>query len=509
MMRRAFLAAMAVAVAAIVLPYADAQDDQALSLCESLERPNIDCACVARNVAQHRAIAPSDAAADLVIARYAHALGQEGEPIDAAFERVVRSGSGPGAILDMERAFDQLGGALEAIDEFEGQCVIEGAPQAEPPQAETRSVAARFAESCIEAAGAGSARACSCEAAVFADLAGSDGLEAYLLSFSLYPDDPSEDPAGVRAEQMGVSPAQFQALERQARAMIAPRQDAVRNYCNAMVWADDAPGSSQAERAAVGDGTISRAAGEGVAMRETQGAMTEAGDEALARARAAREAGDLEIPDNERTRAALGDAEAMSAASVLQQGCTGSAAYCSCLTSRFDEATGGASEGGRMLAAMTLVGDGLDEATSTRAARSADAGAQAELAQIFPQIMNIPGQCEAEAEAGAAAEAADAARGSGDPRERYLALCEVQRGEDAADVCACAADHFQATLNADEFDLLIRVQAADLEGQGGFEGFADDMGLSQAEAGRALGSNPRLMRAMMGVQSACMAGGYR
>ena len=58
-----------------------------------------------------------------------------------------------------------------------------------------------------------------------------------------------------------------------------------------------------------------------------------------------------------------------------------------------------------MLAAMTLVGDGLDEATATRAARSADASAQAELGQVFPRVMNIPGQCEAEADASALTEA--------------------------------------------------------------------------------------------------------
>ena len=507
MMRAGVLAATA--IIAIVLPIAEAQDEQAMALCDSLDRPNIDCACVARNVAQHRAIAPSDAASDLVIARYAHALGQDGEPVDAAFERVVQSGSGPSAILDMERAFDQLGGALETIEDFEGQCVIDGAPQAAPPQPEADSVAARFANSCIDAAGAGSARACGCEAAMFEDLAGSEGLQAYLLSFSLYPDDPSENPAGVRAEQMGVSPEQFEALEQEARGAIAPRQNAVRNYCTAMIWADDAPGFSQAERAAVGAQAVSRAEGGGVAQREMEAAMIEAGEEARARARAARERGDLDIPEDDRTRAALREAEAMSAASVLQQGCSGSAAYCRCLTTRFDQAVGGASEGARMLAAMTLVGDGLDEATATRAARSADASAQAELGQVFPRVMNIPGQCEAEADASALTEAADAARGSGAPRERYLALCEVQHGEDAADVCACAANHFETHLNVDEFDLLIRIQAADLEGQGGFEAFADGLGMSEAEAGRALATNPNLMGAMMEVQSACMTGGYQ
>jgi len=506
-MMRAFLSA-AMLWGTLGASSALAQDSEALALCQALDRPNIDCACVARNVGQHRAIAPSEAASDLVIARYAHVLGQDGEPVDAAFERVVETGDGPAAILDMERAFDQLGGALETVDEFEGQCVIAGAPDAQPPQHEPGSVAARFAVSCVDAAGAGSARACGCEAAEFEDLAGADGLEAYLLSFSLYPDDPSEDPAGLRAERMGVSEARFASLEQQARAAIAPQQDRVRNYCNAMVWADGSTGASEAERAAVGAEQVSRAEGGGIAQREAEAEARQAGEEAQARAQAAREAGELEVPDDARTQAGLGEAQAMSATAVLQQGCTGSEAYCSCLTSRFDRATGAASEGGRMLAAMTLVGDGLDEATAARAARSADASAQAELAQLFPAVIDLPARCEAEAGASAAASAAEAARAGGSPRDRYLALCEVQQGEDAADVCACAADHFESTLNDNEFDLLIRVQAADLEGQGGFEGFADDMGMSEAEAGRALASNPRLMRAMMGVQGACMAGGY-
>jgi hypothetical protein len=500
--------ALAMMATAALSASAKAQDAEALALCEGLERPNIDCACVARTVEQHRVIAPSDAVSDLVIARYAYALGQDGEPVDDAFERVVEDGQGPATMIDMQRAFDQLGGTLESVDEFEGQCVIAGAPGAEPPQPEAGSVAASFAGRCVEAAGVGSARACGCEAVLFEGLAGPDGLEAYLLSFSLYPDDPSEDPAGLRAERMGVSPARFGALEREARSVIAPEQDRVRNYCSAMVWADDARGSSDAERAAIGFDPVTRAEGGGAALRGIESTMAEVEEDSLERARAAEQAGGLDMPNDARTQAALGEAESMSAMSVLQQGCTGSEPYCGCLASRFDQATGGASEGGRMLAAMTLVGDGLDEATAARAARSANATAQAELAQIFPQVMGIPGQCEAEAGASMAADAAAAARRGGDPRERYLAFCEVQQGEAAADACACAADHFDSNLNRDEFDLLIRVQAADLEGQGGFEGFAGDLGMSEAEAGRALASNPRLMQAMMGVQGACMAGGY-
>lgn len=504
---RSLLVAASLCVAASIAP-AQAQDREALDVCQSLDRPNIDCACVARKVAQHRAVAPSEAASDLVIARYAAALGQDGEPVDAAFERVVQTGGGPSAILDMERAFDQLGGALESIDEFEGQCVIAGATDAQPPRPEAGSVAAQFAASCIEAAGADSARACGCEAALFEDVAGPAGLEAYLLSFSLYPDDPSEDPAVLRAERMGVSPARFDALEREARAAIGSEQEQVRNYCNAMVWADNAAGYSEAERAAVGAAPVSRADGDGAAVAEMESAMREAGEEARSRARAAAQGGDLAMPDDARTQAALGEARSMSAADVLQQGCTGSDAYCGCLATRFDQATDGASEGGRMLAAMTLVGEGLDEVTTTRAARSADAAAQAELARLFPQIMDIPGQCEAQASARVAADAADAARADADPRARYLALCQFQEGDAGGEVCACAADHFDASLNRDEFDLLIRVQAADLEGQGGFEGFAGDLGMSEAEAGRALASNPRLMQAMMGLQTACMTGGY-
>lgn len=79
--------------------------------------------------------------------------------------------------------------------------------------------------------------------------------------------------------------------------------------------------------------------------------------------------------------------------------------------------------------------------------------------------MQIPGQCEAQAGAANAAKAAQAARGQGSVRERFLALCAFQQGEDAKAVCECAAAHFDDTLNDSEFDLLVRVQAADLQGR--------------------------------------------
>ena len=275
-----------------------------------------------------------------------------------------------------------------------------------------------------------------------------------------------------------------------------------------MLWAEDSPGLDDAERAEIGAEQVEPAAGGGASLAEARSEMEAAADEARARARRAEQSGALDVPDPDRMDAAVGEPEAIEAGVVLAKGCTGSDAYCGCLAEAFESATTGASEGASMLAAMTLVGDGLDEVTATRAARSADGAAQAELAQLFPLVMEIPGRCEAQAEAETNANAADAARGGGDPRGRYLALCEVQQGEDAADVCACAADHFESSLNRDEFDLLIRVQAADLEGQGGFEGFANSLGMSEAEAGRALATNPRLMDAMMGLQSACMGGGY-
>lgn len=503
-MMRGLLLAAALCVA-VSAPPAKAQDAEALALCESMDRPNIDCACVARRVDQHRTIAPTQAGSDLVLARYAYALGEDGEPLDAVFQRVVSEAGGPSGLLDLERAFDQLGGALETIEEFEGRCVIEGAARAEPLQPAPGSPAEAFAASCVEAAGAGQARSCGCEAAMFEELAGPQGLEAYRLSFSLYPEDPSEDPAAIRAETLGVSAERYRELEQEARAAIGPYQERVSNHCSAMLWAEDSPGFDEAARAEIGAGRVERAAGGGAALAEARAEMEAAAAEAEAMAQDAGQTNATNLPDPARLEAAVGEPEAIDAGAVIAQGCTGSDAYCGCLAEQFESATAGASEGGRMLAAMTLVGDGLDEVTATRAARSVDAAAQAELAQLFPRVSALPGRCEARAGAMAGARAAEAAAASGSARERYLAVCAYRQGDDAASVCRCAADHLDASLSEDEFDLFVRIQAADLEGEAPL---ADSPELDPEEAARALATNPRLMEAMMGLQSACMAGGY-
>ncbi len=486
-----------------------AQDAEGFALCESLERPNIDCACVAQRVEQYRTNAPSEAVSDLVIARYANALGKDEPDLEAAMQRVTNEGEDGMAFLRAERYFDRLDGPISDASQIEAQCVIPGVAPAPAPAPAPGTAAAALADACTESVGETQASWCGCEAAMMESIVGPERLEAYHLSFSLYPDDPTEDPAIIRAGRMGVIPARYEELQQSARATLEPELDGLRNYCTAMTWADAEDGSSAEVRAAVGTGEASEPMGYGSA-EELEAAMRAAGAEADAMAAEAQRSGATSAPADIQAEleAATGTPQAMSASAIIAQGCDGSEAYCGCVAEGLDEATAGASDDARMLAAMNLVGSEIDPAIVTSVMRSVGPAAHAELGQIFPAIMPIPGRCEAAAGASAAAEAAEAARSGGDPRERYLALCEVQQGAEAADVCACSADHFSATLNDDEFDLLIRVQAADLDGQGGFESFAGDMGMSEAEAGRALASNPRLMRSMMGVQSACMTGGY-
>jgi hypothetical protein len=484
-----------------------AQDQQAFAFCQQLDRPNIDCACVARRVGQYRAVAPTPEGADLVLAQYAYVLGQEGQPLDEAYERVAGGPDGLAALMDLEAAFDSLDGELGTIDEFEGPCVIKGVEPATLPSPETDSQAALYADACVVAAGQSAARSCACEAVQLQALVGPQQLQAYRLSFSMYPGDVDEDAALMRAEHMQISPARYRELESAARSAINPRVETIRNYCSAMMWADEAQGFTLAEREAVGVGAVERGVGGGAALAAMQAEAEAAAEEARRQTKAAREAGLLQAPDSEQLTAVGQAAQAMSAATLLQQGCEGSDIYCACLSERFTSATASASDGARMLAAITLVSDGLDQATMMRAARSADADAQMEMGQIFPLVMNIPDQCGTQATVAAANQAADDARGQGDARDRYLALCAYEQGEDADSICECAANHFANNLNESEFDMLVRIQAAGLEGQGGFEGFAGEMGMSEDEAGQAVVANPRLMETMMGVRGACMGGG--
>lgn len=159
---------------------AHAQNLNAQKACKSLERPNIDFACVADRVTAYKELSPNAAAVAFIDQRYLYALGKEN-----SYEAGLRCAfKDPMTAMGIMMAYEPLGGRkTERLEEAE--------------------------------------------------------LEIYYRSFSDYSDDArtSDELAAMRGEAMNMSAEDFQALQDVARAKLSECNDLDANYCSALLSA--------------------------------------------------------------------------------------------------------------------------------------------------------------------------------------------------------------------------------------------------------------------------------
>lgn len=212
-----------------------AQGFDAESACGLMERPNIDCACVARRVEGFTQLSPNAGAVEVINQGYLYALGQENGYEDA----LISAMSNPMAAIGMMQAYDSMGGRPENVTEYEEGCVISGAdkPTLTPPK--SSPAIDQYIAGCVRASG--DMRFCSCDASRKAHRLSTEEFEAYYRSFADYSDDDArslDELAAMRGKAMNMSAAEFQDLQGNARAKLAPFEEADANYCGALLWAE-------------------------------------------------------------------------------------------------------------------------------------------------------------------------------------------------------------------------------------------------------------------------------
>ena len=494
------------------------------SLCSGLERTHIDCGCVGKRIATFLHVSPSAEFNRMTEASYKVSLGI---PADRAGAMEAAFGSNE-KLMNIAAAYAPYGG--HEI-EYEEGCVIENAAPTPLASFPVEDIYQRSFEACD--ASTGMTRWCQCDTAARAEVLTPAEFEADFLSFSDYDgsNGSMEALTAMRAAKMGLSPEAYSALTARARAKLAAKTDDdgsayFSNRCHAMTYGEDAQSGAiltsmardDAARAGPPLGlesinvthTSPQVPTGAEMMAEIADEQQAAFDDAIRLSAGVEE--DVQAIQNSAELAQIRDgSDLASAASVVERGCMGeagrSAAYCQCFAEEFSRRVPASmSEGGQRMTAMMLVGSGLSSVEAAQISTNATQTEQMEAATAFPNLMDIPELCESSAQIAAVDAAMD---GTNNVRDRYLAMCDLQHGDDAGSLCTCAADYFEDNLNENEWSMLIDIQVAELKGEDdAFAKYASDIGLTEAEAEQAIMSNPRLMQSMMGMGPACMSSGF-
>ncbi|MEM7728442.1 MAG: hypothetical protein AAF311_04120 [Pseudomonadota bacterium] len=512
------------AVRAQTSSFLSAQQDYQ-QICEGLNRSHIDCACVGRRIATYQHIAPTEAYKDYIRMQYRETLGQV---VDLAPVAEAAMGSDE-AVMDLVAAYDPHGG--EGIY-YEQGCVIEGAPLTPLPERPTGDPYDADYRGCAETSGE---RFCQCTIALRSRLMTRQEYKASFLAVTDYSGrDGSRDGLNrMRAQKMGLSVDAYVAAVRRANE----KMDATRGTdgmlastarCAALTYGEsvetralsDVSTRTAAERAGPAEGLetidVTRPAprpqtGEEM-IAEFRSDQQAAGDEA--RRNAVGIDAELEAIRNDPDVAQIMSADGIPpAADVLAQGCAGedgrSPAYCQCLSREFAGAVpAGTSDSVKRMTATMLVGSGLPPALAAQISNQTPDTDRRQAALMLSDVMDIPERCESASAQSAMDEALSRTSGLS-TRERYSAVCKLEHDEMSETICDCATDHFDKNLNDSEWSMLIDIQVAQMKGEDrAFETYAENLGMSEEEAARAMMSNPRIMQTMMGLAPACMSFGF-
>lgn len=494
------------------------------AICSTLDRTHIDCSCVGKRMATFLHVSPSEDFDRMTEASYKVLLGI---PADRASAMEAAFGSDE-KLMNIAAAYAPYGG--HEI-EYEEGCVIEGAATTPLQSFPSDEIYVQSFEACERSTGM--TRWCQCDTAARANVLTRHEFEADFLSFADYDgaDGSSAGLSAMRAAKMRLTPTAYDALTISAREKLAEVTDDdgslyFSNRCHAITYGEDTQSGTISSRLARDD---AERAGPPIGFEDidvTHAAPTaQTGADMMASIADEQQAAfDAAIRQSagaeEEAQALLNSAELSQikdgsdlppAASVVERGCLGedgrSAAYCACFATEFESRIPATmSEGGKRMTAMMLVGSGLPSVESAQIATNATNAEQMEAAMTFPNLTDIPELCETTAQSAAV----DSAMGEATSvRERYLAMCELQHGDMAGSICTCAADHFESSLNENEWSMLIDIQVAELKGEDdAFAQYASNLGLTREEAEQAIMSNPRLMQSMMGMGPACMTSGF-
>lgn len=439
-----------------------------LEACERLERPNIDCACVARRVAAFEDISPTPELREVIRQGYYQALGLDNS-YGPAFEAMAQD---PMAMLMASEIFDQFGGLPGNITEYEQGCVIKGAPAPEMTLLRDTTAASSYVAACNASTSA--PRYCTCTASRAQTRLTEDEFEAYYRSFSDYSDSDAMRPdemSEARGKAMGISGEAFTRIEQDARAKLSPHQEADAAYCDARLWADqevglDAQGRADAGFAPGAIAVISPQSTSPSTMPTASG-------------------GPLE------------QARTIVASSCSKDG--NSEQYCTCFMDAFETKVVQRAPSEDVALAWTMIGTSASSLSTMQRMnlmQALEPQVQQAAGMLFAQTMDIADGCSQ-------GPSPVTAGLEGSPHQRMMQIC-ISEHEDEA-LCSCMIDGMQDQFSPDDFELIVDIREAEYRGADDpLATVAEQRGLSAEEAEEALASNPAIMAGAMAMASSAM-----
>lgn len=454
---------------------ASAATDDVKASCLALDRPNIDCSCVAKRVETFADAGGFDAGAAYLAEAYKNLLGQEHE-MKSAFEAMQGDTS---SWVNFNSAMDGLGGEPDTISEFEEGCVVAGAEPPVLPPIPPASTLANAVEVC-KASGAKS-RYCQCSAVRERAVMSEAEFEAMTRDIADWVglDIKSADENNKsHAEIMGISQAAFDGAVSSAAVKRGKHIDQIANYCTAMTWADKEPGMSEATR---------KLAGFEPGVAEAAIAKANAGPSVMT------------TESNDLVRARM----------IIADGCPAkgnSEGFCQCVASEFRTKLVPAAGSTKKAFGWAFLSYGSDALPASDFMAEMQAlstsGEMDAIAVMFGTAPDIDGMCHEQQRD--ASKPKDGLEGT--PFERQMQICTADGGDTA--VCACTTNQMKDAMGPDDFELFVDMSEAQHLGYDDpFEKIANDRGLTKDEATQAIMMNQQLMAQIMTMDPlACAAG---
>lgn len=446
-------------------------NDEAQDACASLERPNIDCQCVAKRISTYQRFAPTQDAKRLVIEHYKKSLGLSND-----YGAAVRSAYGDESDfmrrMAIEESFDQIGGTPSGVEDFESGCVMAGANPVSVPSTRSVSLSSDYSSdsyiaACLNAIGASdkNRRYCQCQTSRLTSRLSDPEFEAYYRSFSQYGQGNLSE---LRAKSMGISASAYDRLSTSARSKIEPNKSQDEAFCNARIWADEMPGLDADARQLAGFEP-------GIALAASPAPLSS--------------------PDHmsgdpvDRARKVVAD-------SCSKNG--NSETYCACYMRDFESRVVSKSANGNVTLAWALMqGDSaMTQMDYIATMQSLSREDQQAAGMMLMSTSDLGESCSQ-------GEPAEVAAMKGSPADRMMTIC-IAENEDRA-LCECAVGKMEESFSPDDFELFVDIREAEFNGaEDAFAKVAEDRGLSRAEAETALENNPALMGGAMAMASSAM-----
>lgn len=468
------------------LPLTASASSSVEDACRSLDRPNIDCVCVAKRIETYQKFSPTPEAKEMITQTYQRDLGLEND-----FEASAKAAFGDQGDMmkrvSIEMTLEPLGGTPSNIGDLETGCIIAGASPITIKAPRNIQGAGNFSATdhvayCMKRVGSHETgrRSCQCTAERLTSRLTDREFEANFRSYGQVINASTrldrsattrEDDLGVMARAMGISLEAFKGLLQSGAQKTGPHEARDTAYCGSRLWTDERAGQTAEERKLAGFEP-------NIMMMNEQ---------------AAPDVSDL-----------TSGSKREQAAAILSKDCQGngnSDPYCACYIRDFETRVVSASPDGDTTLAFALMtgGGAMPPMDYMSAVQSVPQSAHQSAAMILMSTPDLGENCTQ-------GETSEPAPMKGTPAERMTAIC-VKDNEDQA-MCQCMTGQLQDRLSPDDFELIVDIREADAQGAPDpLKKVAQDRGLSKAEAEEAMAMNQSMMGGIMGMDMmACMGG---